>query len=88
MEPTTARSAQKCSASFEPVAGEDYQRGLELARRGEFFEAPDRRVVLEDVVAQFRLSHCAAHLGRRQGHGVATKVDPMHRHQTFSQSDW
>jgi ribosomal protein S18 acetylase RimI-like enzyme len=39
VEPTTAHGVQKCSASFEAVAGEDYQHGLELARRGEFFEA-------------------------------------------------
>jgi ribosomal protein S18 acetylase RimI-like enzyme len=30
---------QRSSASFEPVAGEDYERGLELTERGEFFEA-------------------------------------------------
>jgi len=44
-------------------------------RRGVLLQAVHRRVVAEDIVAERRLDHSAAHAGGRSGDGVGTKVD-------------
>jgi hypothetical protein len=55
------------------------QAGL-LAQQlgGTCLERLDRRVVLEDVVADLGVGHRAAHRGRRVGDGVAAQVDHGH----------
>ena len=47
-------------------------------RRGTLLERVDGRVVAEDVVADLRLGHRAAHGRRGVGDGVRAQVDPGH----------
>ena len=54
-----------------------------LARQlgGALLERDDGRVVAEDVVAELRLGHRAAHLGRGLGDRVGAQVDPSRGHR-------
>ena len=55
--------------------GEEERRLEAEERRGVLLQAVHRRVVAEDIVAERRLDHGAAHAGGGPGDGVGTKVD-------------
>jgi hypothetical protein len=60
-------------------AGGDVERGL-LAEElgGALLEGVDGRILAEHVIAQLRLGHRPAHLGRRLGDGVGPQIDQGH----------